>query len=120
MTAMLEVEGLSAFYGSMESLHGASLRVGSGEIAVLVGANGAGKSTTLRAISGTIRRAGSISFMGERIDRLEPEDIVRRGIIHVPEGRRIFAGMTVRENLEVGGMPSAGRRLVFVRASTRR
>lgn len=115
MTAMLEVEGLSAFYGSMESLHGASLRVGLGEVAVLVGANGAGKSTTLRAISGTVRRVGSISFMGERIDSLEPEDIVRRGIIHVPEGRRIFAGMTVRENLEVGGH-AVGRSAASIRA----
>ena len=114
MTVMLDVEGLSAYYGSMESLHAASLRVRRGEIAVLVGANGAGKSTTLRAISGTIRRSGPITFLGERIDHLEPEDVVRRGIVHVPEGRKIFAGLTVRENLEVGGH-AVGRSAASIR-----
>ena len=114
MTVMLEVEGLSAYYGSMESLHAASLWVRRGEISVLVGANGAGKSTTLRAISGTIRRTGSVRFLGDRIDHLEPEDVVRRGIVHVPEGRKIFAGMTVRENLEVGGH-AVGRSAASIR-----
>lgn len=103
MTAMLSAEKVSAFYGPLQALHEASLAVERGEIVVLVGANGAGKSTLLRAISGVVQRTGEISFLGERIDRLEPEDIVRRGIVHVPEGRRIFPGMTVLENLEVGG-----------------
>ncbi len=103
MSAMLKLASVSAFYGPMQSLHEASLEVDQGEIVVLIGANGAGKSTLLRAISGVIQRRGEISFLGERIDRLEPEDIVRLGIVHVPEGRRIFPGMTVRENLEVGG-----------------
>jgi branched-chain amino acid transport system ATP-binding protein len=103
MTAMLQADAVSAYYGPMKSLHEASLYVEQGEIVVLVGANGAGKSTLLRAISGVVQRKGAISFLGERIDRLEPEEIVRRGIVHVPEGRRIFPGMTVRENLEVGG-----------------
>ena len=71
MTAMLQVDSVSAFYGPMKSLHEATLHVGQGEIVVLVGANGAGKSTLLRAISGVVQRSGAISFMGERIDRLE-------------------------------------------------
>lgn len=103
MTAMLELESVSAFYGPLQSLHDASLHVDRGELVVLVGANGAGKSTLLRAISGVVQRRGAISFLGERIERLEPEEVVRRGIVHVPEGRRIFPSMTVRENLEVGG-----------------
>ena len=103
MTATLELHSVSAFYGPMKSLHEASLRVEPGQISVLVGANGAGKSTLLRAVSGVVRRTGSIVFLGERIDQLEPEAIVRRGLVHVPEGRKIFPGMTVRENLEVGG-----------------
>jgi branched-chain amino acid transport system ATP-binding protein len=114
MTAMLQVDSVSAFYGPMKSLHEATLHVGQGEIVVLVGANGAGKSTLLRAISGVVQRSGAISFMGERIDRLEPEEIVRRGIVHVPEGRRIFPGMTVRENLEVGGA-AVGRPAASIR-----
>ncbi len=114
MTAMLKLESVSAFYGPMKSLHEAALHVEQGEIVVLVGANGAGKSTLLRAISGVVQRSGAISFLGERIDRLEPEEIVRRGIVHVPEGRRIFPGMTVRENLEVGGA-AVGRRSASIR-----
>ena len=100
---MLTLDKVSAFYGPMQSLHEASLEVNKGEIVVLVGANGAGKSTLLRSISGVVNRNGAITFESERIERLEPEDVVRRGIVHVPEGRRIFPAMKVRENLEVGG-----------------
>jgi branched-chain amino acid transport system ATP-binding protein len=111
---MLKLDAVSAFYGPMQSLHDATLHVNKGEIVVLVGANGAGKSTLLRSISGVIQRKGEISFEGERIDRLEPEDVVRRGIVHVPEGRRIFPAMTVRENLEVGGH-AVGRSAASIR-----
>lgn len=114
MTAILLAEEVSAFYGSLQALHSATLAVGRGEIVVLVGANGAGKSTWLRAISGVVPRSGEISFLGERIDRLNPEEIVRLGIVHVPEGRRIFPGMTVRENLEVGGH-AVGRSAASIR-----
>jgi branched-chain amino acid transport system ATP-binding protein len=101
--AVLDAVELSAYYGRLCALHDASLRVNQGEIVVLVGANGAGKSTLLRSLSGAIHRTGGISFLGERIDNLEPENVVRRGLVHVPEGRKIFPGLTVRENLEVGG-----------------
>jgi branched-chain amino acid transport system ATP-binding protein len=100
---VLEASGLSAFYGRTCALHNATLQVSQGEIVVLVGANGAGKSTLLRSLSGVIERTGRISFLGDRVDKLEPEQIVRRGLVHVPEGRRIFPGLTVRENLEAGG-----------------
>ena len=101
--ALLEVDGLDAFYGRIRALEGVSLRVAQGEIVALIGANGAGKTTTLRAISGLIRAAkGHIVFDGQDISRLGPAQIVRRGIGHSPEGRRVFARMTVRENLELG------------------
>ena len=101
--ALLEVDGLDAFYGRIRALEGVSLRVAQGEIVALIGANGAGKTTTLRAISGLIRAAkGRIVFDGHEISRLGPAEIVRRGIGHSPEGRRVFARMTVRENLELG------------------
>jgi branched-chain amino acid transport system ATP-binding protein len=101
--ALLEVDGLDAFYGRIRALEGVSLRVAQGEIVALIGANGAGKTTTLRAISGLMRAAkGHIVFDGHDIGRLGPAEIVRRGIGHSPEGRRVFARMTVRENLELG------------------
>jgi branched-chain amino acid transport system ATP-binding protein len=100
---MLEVRDLVLRYGAIEALHGVSLRVEAGQIATLIGANGAGKTSTLRAISGLERAAaGSIWLEGEEITRLAPHEIVRRGVIQVPEGRGIFANLTVRENLEVG------------------
>ena len=101
--ALLEVDGLDAFYGRIRALEGVSLRVAQGEIVALIGANGAGKTTTLRAISGLMRAAkGHIVFDGHDIGRLGPAEIVRRGIGHSPEGRRGFARMSVRENLELG------------------
>ena len=100
---MLKVEGLNAGYGRVEVLWDVALEVGANEIVSLVGSNGAGKTTLLRAISGVIApTAGSISFDGKEISGLPPEDVVGRGIAHVPEGRRLFAGLTVRENLVVG------------------
>jgi len=100
---LLEVDGLVARYGRITALEGVSLAVDEGEIVTLIGANGAGKTTTLRAVSGLVRpAAGTIRFRGSDISRLAPDEIVRAGIGHSPEGRRIFPRMTVRENLELG------------------
>ncbi len=99
---MLRVDTLDVFYGHIQALKGVSIQVGEGEIVALIGANGAGKTTMLRTISGLLRpAAGQISFRGTRIDGRAVEDIVAAGISHVPEGRRIFPGLTVLENLEI-------------------
>jgi len=104
---LLELKNVSSAYGSVEALRGVSLHVDKGEIVTLLGANGAGKSTTLRTISGLIRpTSGEIWFDGQRIDTASPEHIVRMGVSHVPEGRRIFPGLTVKENIMLG---STGR-----------
>ena len=101
---MLRIEGLSSGYGSVEVLWDVELEVGKGEIVALVGSNGAGKTTLLRTISGLIEpSAGEVVFEDETISGLRPEQIVTRGIAHVPEGRHLFAGLTVRENLLAGG-----------------
>jgi branched-chain amino acid transport system ATP-binding protein len=101
--ALLEVEDLHTFYGNIEALKGVSLAVDEGEIVTLIGSNGAGKSTTLRSISGlTPPRSGSINFAGREIARLPPQDIVRLGISQSPEARRTFQRMSVRENLDMG------------------
>ncbi|MFM8816320.1 MAG: ABC transporter ATP-binding protein [Phycisphaerales bacterium] len=100
---ILRVSGLRHAYGRAEVLHGIDLEVHPGEIVSLIGANGAGKSTTLMCISRTHRAtAGRIEFDGAPIDGLSPEQVVRRGLVQVPEGRRIFPRLTVRENLEMG------------------
>jgi branched-chain amino acid transport system ATP-binding protein len=100
---VLRVENMHTFYGTIEALKGISLEVNEGEIVTLIGSNGAGKSTTLRSISGlTPPREGSIRFDGEEIGETAPQEIVQRGISQSPEGRRIFDRMTVRENLELG------------------
>jgi len=101
--ALLEVDGIDASYGRIRALQGISLHVNEGEIVTLIGGNGAGKTTTLRAISGLVKPTkGAIRFAGEDLLRDTPDRIVRRGIGHSPEGRRVFARMTVRENLELG------------------
>jgi branched-chain amino acid transport system ATP-binding protein len=101
--ALLEIEDIHTFYGTIEALKGISLDVEEGEIVTLIGSNGAGKSTTLRSISGlTPPREGSIRFDGEEVGETPPQEIVHRGISQAPEGRRIFQRMTVRENLELG------------------
>jgi branched-chain amino acid transport system ATP-binding protein len=106
---MLEIRGLVAGYGGVEILRGIDLDVGESEIVALVGANGAGKTTLLRAISGLIpARRGTIRFRERDLAGLLPEQIVERGIAHVPEGRRLFAGLTVRENLRVGAYRRGG------------
>ena len=100
---LLELKNVSSAYGSVEALRGITLHVDAGEVVTSLGANGAGKSTTLRTISGLIEpTTGEIWFEGHRIDRMSPEQIVRLGISHVPEGRRIFPGLTVRENIMLG------------------
>src|SRR5215211_3518915 len=100
---MLEVDDIHTAYGSIEALKGVSLTVEEGEVVTLIGSNGAGKSTTLRSISGlTPPRRGSIKFRGEEISTTPAQEIVRLGISQSPEGRRCFQRMTVRENLELG------------------
>ena len=100
---MLEIRDLYVNYGSIAALHGLNIDVPKGHIVTLIGANGAGKSTTLRAISGIVRaRGGSIRFDGEEIAKLPPHRIVQRGLCHVPEGRMVFANLTVMENLILG------------------
>ena len=100
---MLEVDGVDVYYGGVQALRGVSLEVAEGEVVALVGAHGAGKSTTLRTISGLVRpKRGQVRFDGRRIDDVAPQEIVRLGLSHVPEGRGIFAKLTVRENLRMG------------------
>lgn len=100
---MLRIEDVHTFYGPIEALKGVTLEVKQGEIVALIGANGAGKSTTLMTISGAlVPKTGRMLFNGVAIDHLPPHEIVRQGISHVPEGRRIFPALTVQENLEMG------------------
>jgi branched-chain amino acid transport system ATP-binding protein len=107
---LLDVRGIDAAYGDVKVLHGMSLAVEEGEIVALVGANAAGKTTTINTISGMMRpRRGSIEFRGQRIDQLPPYEIVSRGLVQVPEGRRLFPYMTVLENLELGAYSSEAR-----------
>ena len=101
--ALLELRNITSFYGNVQALKGISLSVEKGEVVTLLGANGAGKSTTLRTISGLIQATeGEVLFEGQAVQRLSPEAIVRLGIAHVPEGRRIFPGLTVTENIMLG------------------
>ena len=115
---MLQVDGLSTGYGRTQILWDLSLKVDEGEFVALIGANGAGKSTLLRTISGVIRPwAGTISFEGKRIDTMAPDDIVDLGLSHIPESRKLFTDMSIRENLEMGAYP---RRSWKVRRDTMR
>jgi branched-chain amino acid transport system ATP-binding protein len=102
MPALLELSEVTARYGPVVALHGVSLTVDDGEIVSLLGANGAGKTTTLRAVSGTVRRSGDVLLAGKRLARATPEAVARAGVAHVPEGRGIFAPLTVWENLRMG------------------
>ncbi len=112
MSSLL-VDGVHAFYGHIHALHGVSIAVEAGEIVTLIGANGAGKSTTLKTIAGFLRpRPGRVLLEGQPIQGLPPHEITRRGVCLVPEGRRIFPRMTVRENLEMGAFARQNRREV--------
>lgn len=100
---MLEITDLKVSYGAIQALRGINLTLNEGEIVALIGGNGAGKSTTLQTISGLLKPvSGSIRFLGNEITGVAPQEIVARGVIHVPEGRRIFSSLTVEENLEMG------------------
>ena len=101
---MLKISGLNVYYNAIHALQDVSIEVNSGEIVCMIGANGAGKSTTIRCISGLVRpRSGEILFEGKALQKLPPHEIVLLGIGQSPEGRRVFANMTVHENLELGG-----------------
>ena len=102
MTALLEIEDLTAAYGQIRALHGVDLTVGEGEVVALLGPNGAGKTTTLRSICGMVRASGRIAFRGRDLLGLATEKVTRLGIAHVPEGRGTFSGLTVTENLKLG------------------
>jgi branched-chain amino acid transport system ATP-binding protein len=107
---MLALDGVQVYYGNIAAVKGLTIRVWPGEIVTLIGSNGAGKSTTLRTISGLLRpRRGVITFDGRRLDGLEAHHVVRRGIAHAPEGRHIFPRMSVDENLELGAFVRTDR-----------
>ena len=100
---LLEVKNINVYYGAIHAIKDVSFSVGEGEVVTLIGANGAGKTTTLNTVSGLLRsKTGSVSFEGHSISHTPPDVIVRHGIAHVPEGRRIFQEMSVQENLEMG------------------
>jgi branched-chain amino acid transport system ATP-binding protein len=111
MTAMLAIEKLDFAYGELKVLWGVDVTVSEGEIVTLVGSNGAGKSTTLKNVSRLLAwDSGAIRFEGEDLSRLQPHQVVERGVVHVPEGRKIFPEMTVMENLRMGSFPKSSRK----------
>ena len=119
--ALLHIENLHTYYGSVQALKGINLEVEEGEIVTLIGANGAGKSTTLRTISGLIRpRDGQITFGDQDITRLPAHRIVEAGISHAPEGRQIFSTLTVTENLNMGAYSLGGDTEVIEEKPNRR
>ena len=109
---MLEISGIDVYYGNVQALWDVSFTVGEGEIVTLIGANGAGKSTTLRALTGLLRpRKGKIVFRGEEIAGKRPFDLVSKGLVLIPEARQLWPGMTVAENLEMGAYTKTARKL---------
>jgi branched-chain amino acid transport system ATP-binding protein len=109
---ILEISHLDVFYGDLQALWDVSISIDEGKIVTLVGSNGAGKSTVMKAITGLLKpKSGKILFNGTRIDRLPPHRIVESGICMVPEGRRLFPGMSIKENLEVGASPASARKI---------
>jgi branched-chain amino acid transport system ATP-binding protein len=108
---MLEVQGVNTYYGNIHALKDVSIEVEKGEIVTIIGANGAGKSTMLKTTSGLLKpRTGSIRLEGEDLTRMRPHEIVMKGVVQVPEGRRVFGRLTVKENLEMGAFTSADRK----------
>ena len=111
-TPLLEIDDIHVFYGNIEALKGVSMNVGRGEIVTLIGSNGAGKSTTLRAISGTHKpRTGAIRLEGREINHLPAHEVVGLGIAHSPEGRKVFSRMSVFENLQMGAFSRRGQKI---------
>ena len=109
MAPILKVDDINVYYGSIHAIKGVSFEVNEGEIVTLIGANGAGKSTTLNTVSGLLRsKTGSITFAGENLAKVPPHKIVEKGLAQVPEGRRVFLQMTVQENLEMGAYTQPG------------
>lgn len=106
---MLKVQALNAFYGEVQVLYDINLHVAPGEVVVVVGANGAGKTSLMNALSGTMDRDGDIDFEGRSIGEMAPHDVAALGLVHVPEGRRLFPFLSVRENLELGAYPARAR-----------
>lgn len=107
---MLTINDINVYYGAIHALKGLSFHVEEGEIVSLIGANGAGKTTAMHTVSGLLRsRTGDITFMGNSVAKVEPHKIVRQGLAQVPEGRRVFASMTVQENLEMGAFTRPGK-----------
>ena len=106
MSTILKVDDINVYYGSIHAIKGISFEVKQGEIVTLIGANGAGKSTTLNTVSGLLKSAtGSVTFMGEDLGKVQPHKIVSKGLALVPEGRRVFSQMTVQENLKWAPTP---------------
>lgn len=120
MSPLLKLDQIHSYYGKIHALKGVSLEVNKGEIVALLGSNGAGKSTTLKTISGLVApKSGTLEFGGKSIAGRPPHQIVEAGVIHVPEGRRIFGGLTVMENLELGGFPKRKDRAFLKEGITR-
>ena len=110
---MLQIDNIDVYYGKIQALKGVSLTVNDGELVALIGSNGAGKSTTLRTISGLMRpRQGSITYNGQAIDKMPSHEIVRLGVVHCPEGRRIFGSLSVNDNLRLGAAAQTDSNLV--------
>ena len=109
MSTILKVQDMNVYYGAIHAIKGISFEVNEGEVVTLIGANGAGKTTTLQTISGLLRsKTGSIEFLGENISHVPAHKLVERGLVQVPEGRRIFLQMTVQENLDMGAFTTKG------------
>ncbi len=109
MSTILKVQDMNVYYGAIHAIKGISFEVNEGEVVTLIGANGAGKTTTLQTISGLLRsKTGSIVFLGENISHVPAHKLVERGLVQVPEGRRIFLQMTVQENLDMGAFTAKG------------
>ncbi|MCI9482308.1 MAG: ATP-binding cassette domain-containing protein, partial [Oscillibacter sp.] len=107
---MLKVEEINVYYGSIHAIKGVSFEVAKGEIVTLIGANGAGKSTTLNTVAGLLRsKTGSVTFQGEDLGKVSPHKMVAKGLAMVPEGRRVFLQMTTQENLEMGAYTQKGK-----------
>ena len=110
METILKVDNINVYYGSIHAIKGVSFEVSQGEIVTLIGANGAGKSTTLNTISGLLRsKTGSVTFLGEDLGKVPAHKVVSRGLALVPEGRRVFLQMTTQENLEMGAYTQSGK-----------